>query len=157
MRIALAPEIEKRFRTALRKGDRREIGGMLFAEQLSPGAFRIMDFSLDSHSGSHAAFRRDPRAHRRTLDEFLRRTGQDFERFNYLGEWHSHPSFSVHPSLEDVDTMTDIVEDTNSVITFAVLLIVRLRLHLWIDHSLTVFARGQPPWRTRISRPIVWI
>jgi len=80
----------------------------------------------------------------------LQRTGRDFQRFNYLGEWHSHPSFSVLPSPEDVGTMIDIVENPRSEITFAVLLIVRLRLRLWIDHSLTIFARGQAPWRARI-------
>jgi hypothetical protein len=37
--------------------------------------------------------------------------------------------------------MTDIVENGNSTITFAVLLIVRLRWRLWIDCSLTVLQR----------------
>jgi hypothetical protein len=47
-----------------------------------------------------------------------------YRRFNYLGEWHSHPSFSVQPSFEDIESMTDIVENGNSTITFAVPLIV---------------------------------
>lgn len=157
MRVELAPGIERRFRVALRNGRRREIGGMLFAEQLRPGRFRIVDFSLDVFSGSHTSFRRDPLTHRKMLDEFFRQTGRDFERFNYLGEWHSHPAFSVHPSAEDVCAMTDIVQEASSVITFAVLLIVRLRLKIWIDHSLTIFARDQRPRRARISREIVWI
>lgn len=151
MRIELAPELEKRFRTALREAGRREIGGMLMAEQLAPGNFRVVEFSLDSYSGSHTAFRRDPKMHQKTLDEFFRRTGRDFQRFNYLGEWHSHPSFSVHPSIEDIGTMTDIVENQSSEITFAILLVMRLRLRLWLDYSLTVFARNQPPRKTHIS------
>src|SRR5580704_563434 len=124
MKIEQVPELEKRFRAALRKADRREIGGMLMAEQLAPGHFRIMDFSLDALSGSRVRFRREPETHQKVLDEFFRRTGQDYQRFNYFGEWHSHPSFPVHPSLEDVATMTDIVEHGSSTITFAVLLIV---------------------------------
>lgn len=155
MRVELTPRIERRLRTALRKGGRREIGGMLFAEQLKPGEFCIVDFSLDAYSGSHTAFRRDPQTHVKMLEEFLQRTGRDFQRFNYLGEWHSHPSFSVLPSSEDADTMIDIVENPRSEITFAVLLIVRLRLRLWIDHSLTIFARGQTPRRARFSRQMV--
>jgi len=47
-----------------------------------------------------------------------------YRRFNYLGECHSHPPFSVQPSFEDIESMTDIVENGNSTITFAVLLIV---------------------------------
>jgi [CysO sulfur-carrier protein]-S-L-cysteine hydrolase len=157
MKIERALEIEPRLCAALRKAGRREIGGMLLAEQLGPGHFRIIDFSLDAFSGSHTRFRRDPKTHQKVLDEFFQRTGRDYQRFNYLGEWHSHPSFSVKPSLEDIETMTDIVENGNSAITFAVLLIVRLRWRLWIDCSLTVFAKGQEPQPVRFARRIVWI
>jgi hypothetical protein len=102
MRIELTPAVETRFRSDLRKARKREIGGMLFAEQLEPNHFSVIDFSLDSFSGSHAAFRRDPGSHQTTLDQFFERTRGDFQRFNYLGEWHSHPSFSVHPSAQDL-------------------------------------------------------
>ena len=46
-----------------------------------------------------------------------------FRDFNYLGEWHFHPSFSVRPSPEDVATMTELVEDERIPISFAVLLV----------------------------------
>ncbi len=157
MRIELAPDIEARLRHVLIEAGNREIGGMLMAEQLAPGRFRLVDFSVDSITGSHAEFKRDPAKHQQTLDDFFRRTGQDYRRFNYLGEWHSHPAFSVRPSPADITTMTEIVEDETSVITFAVLLIVRTRWRFWIDHSLTVFARGQPPQATRLRPRIVRI
>jgi integrative and conjugative element protein (TIGR02256 family) len=157
MRIELAPNLQWRFRSALRKAGRREIGGMLFAEQLAPGHFRITDFSFDPDSGSHATFRRDAQTHGKALDEFFRRTGRDFTRFNYLGEWHSHPSFAVQPSAEDLVTMTDIVDSRRSAITFAVLLIVRLRWRLWLDYSLSVFARGQTPRQTRFRQRVIFI
>jgi integrative and conjugative element protein (TIGR02256 family) len=156
MRIELTRDIETKFHISLREAGKQEIGGMLLAEQLKPAHFCIVDFSLDSFSGSHTEFRRDPQTHQRTLEEFFRRTGRDFRRFNYLGEWHSHPSFSVRPSAQDVSTMTDIVEDPSSLITFAVLLIVRLRLRLWIEHSVTIFARDLTPQSRRISRRIAW-
>jgi hypothetical protein len=146
MRIELASNLEQRFRTALHK-----------AEQMKPNHFCMVDFSLDAYSGSHTAFRRDPRTHQRMLDEFFERTGHDFQRFNYLGEWHSHPSFSVHPSSEDVGTMTDIVQGKDSVITFAVLLIVRLRWWFLLDHSVTVFARDRSSELTELRRKIVWL
>lgn len=157
MKIERAPEIEPRLRSALRKAGRREIGGMLMAEQLGTGHFRIVDFSLDAFSGSHTHFHRDPNTHQKTLDEFFQRTGRDYQRFNYLGEWHSHPSFSVDPSMEDIATMTTIVEDRHSAITFAILLIVRLRWRVWVDYSLAVFARGQAPRLIKFSQRVVWI
>lgn len=151
MRIELAPDIDKRLRKVLREAGRREIGGMLFAEQLAPARFRLMEFSTDQFSGSHTKFRRDPALHQKTMEEFFERTGRDFSRFNYLGEWHSHPSFSVHPSMEDLETMFDIVENKNTAITFALLLIVRLRLRFWMDYSMTSFARGYAPQRARLA------
>jgi proteasome lid subunit RPN8/RPN11 len=157
MRIELARDIEPRLSKELRKAGKREIGGMLLAEQLAPSRFRVVDFSIDSFSGSHTTFRRDPIAHRQTLDEFFQRTGKDFERFNYLGEWHSHPSFSVRPSIDDIRTMIELVEDRNSIINFAVLLIIRLRFGIWMYHSLTIFARDRAPQSTQVRQRIVWI
>ena len=157
MKIALAPDIEQRLRKALRKAGRREIGGMLFAEQLARAHFKIIDFSTDSFSGSHTKFVRDPKVHQQSLDAFFEKTGRDFVRFNYLGEWHSHPSFSVHPSLEDVETMQSLVETGSKDITFALLLIVRLRFRLWMDYSLTTFARGYSPQRASIATRFIVI
>ena len=151
MQIELGHNIRTRLRKALRQAGRREIGGMIFAEQLAPTHFRVIDFSLDAHSGSHATFNRDPNVHRQALDEFFRRTGHDFTRFNYLGEWHSHPSFSARPSLDDIATMTDLVENGED-ISFAVLMIVRLRFQLWMDCTFTTFARGVPTITSHIVR-----
>ena len=155
MSVSLAPDVESRLRRVLRQAGPREIGGMLFAEQLAPARFRLMDFSVDSSSGSHAHFRRDPVAHTAALNEFFDGTGRDFSRFNYLGEWHSHPSFSALPSLHDMETMQSLVENPDSEISFALLLIVRLRFWLLIDHSLTGFARGYSPQRARIAARLI--
>jgi [CysO sulfur-carrier protein]-S-L-cysteine hydrolase len=78
MRIELTADIEKRFYTSLRQAGDREIGGMLLAEQLKPSHFRIVDFSLDSFSGSHTGFRRNPQSHQSTLDEFFPTHGPRF-------------------------------------------------------------------------------
>lgn len=144
MRIELEYDVRTRLRKTLRQAGRQEIGGMIFAEQLASAHFRVIDFSLDAHSGSHATFNRDPDVHRQALDDFFRRTGHDFTRFNYLGEWHSHPSFSTHPSPDDIATMTGLVEDSKN-ISFAVLMIVRLRFQVWMDCTFTTFARGASP------------
>jgi proteasome lid subunit RPN8/RPN11 len=155
MQIKVARDIEARLRSALLSAGQREIGGMLFAEQIEPDHFRVVDFSVDLDAGSHASFRRAPGVHRQALDAFFDRTGRDFARFNYLGEWHSHPAFSVRPSTEDIATMTELVSDHRSAISFAVLLIVRLRFCFWLDHSWTIFARGKTPLA---PKPIIrWI
>ena len=124
---------------------------MLFAEQLAAAHFRVVDFSLSTHSGSQTTFKRDPKLHRQALDNFFCRTGHDFTRFNYLGEWHSHPSFSTHPSRDDIATMTDLVGNSEE-ITFAALMIVRLQFQFWMDYTFTVFARGAAPMTSHAVR-----
>ncbi len=57
---------------------------------------------------------------------FFERTQHRYTRYNYIGEWHSHPSFAVHPSSIDVRSMRTIVEDPKFHGNFAVLMIVRL-------------------------------
>ena len=78
MQIELACDIPSRLRKALFTAGPREIGGVLLAEQLEPGHFRVIDFSLDARSGSHTQFRRDPDVHKKTIDDFFERTGHDF-------------------------------------------------------------------------------
>ncbi len=151
MQVELAPKVKRDLRKELRKAGTREIGGMLFAEQLAPGNFRIVDLSLDSQSGSSASFLREPEAHEKALSEFFSKTDFEYRRFNYLGEWHSHPTFSVAPSEKDIHTMTQLVEDNHGHISFAVLLVVRLRLWMWIDYSLTIFSSGHPPQKSKFA------
>jgi len=135
----------------LAKADRREIGGVLMGEQMTAGCFKIVDFSVDAQTGSAAHFVRSPEHHAAVLDAFLDRTGRDYARFNYLGEWHSHPSYSTRPSLEDVHAMTDLVTGERS-IDFSVLLIARLRFIGWLEASAFVFSRHSTPHPVRLKR-----
>jgi integrative and conjugative element protein (TIGR02256 family) len=144
MQVELAPQVRQRLRRELRRAKRREIGGVLMGEQIAAGHFRVVDFSVDAVTGSAAHFVRNNEQHEVTLREFFRRTRSDYTRYNYLGEWHSHPSFEVRPSVTDVGSMLSLVEGERS-IDFAVLLIVRLDVWLYLSHSISLFVRGQPP------------
>ena len=84
MRLEVTQAFADRMRVDLKRAGRREIGGMLFAEQLAPNRFKIVDCSTDFRSGSRSIFRRDPVVHNVLLREFFERTGNDFRRFNYL-------------------------------------------------------------------------
>lgn len=113
------------------------------AEQLAPGDFRLVDFTVDSQRGSAAHFVRSVDDHQKTLAHFFERTGRDYSRFNYLGEWHSHPNHQPIPSCEDIASMESLVQGERD-IDFAVLLVVRKRW-LGLKMSATLFdRRGQP-------------
>ncbi|PLU63961.1 Mov34/MPN/PAD-1 family protein [Sinorhizobium medicae] len=71
-----------------------------------------------------------------------------------LGEWHSHPSFPVDPSITDIRTMQAMVEDVGN-IDFSVLMIVRLRMFVMLQVGTYLFMRGQHPQRVEmIDDPI---
>lgn len=151
MEIRVPRDIAKRLKAQLRRAGSKEIGGVLMGEQIQPGLFRLVDFSVDDQTGSRAHFVRDPARHSAALDDFFKKTDSDFERFNYLGEWHSHPSFNPYPSEEDVISMQTLVEGESG-IDFSVLLIVRLKCLFKVEATANVFFAGRNPYKVNIIR-----
>jgi hypothetical protein len=88
------------------------------------------------------------------LEAFFKRTRREYQRFNYLGEWHSHPMFAVTPSARDHQTMQDIVEDPDVGARFAVLLVVRLEEGGNLEGSVTVYEPEYSPRPHPSSRDI---
>ena len=141
MKLEFPKPLQTRMRRELNRAGFREIGGILMAEQIETGHFRLADFSIDPRAGRETHFVRDPKHHDEALSGFFERTGENFGSFNYLGEWHSHPSFSAYPSAADIRSMHDIVE-TEPSIPFAVLLVVRSRWRIMLECSAMLFKRG---------------
>ena len=138
--LLIERQVKKEFVRCLRKAGRREIGGILFGEQLEIGKFRLVDFSTDGISGSAAHFCRFPQHHNQALEGFFQKTGRDYSRFNYLGEWHSHPSFPVQPSAQDIHSMNNLVRSERG-IPFSALLIVRLDCFFFLQARANMFSR----------------
>lgn len=144
MQLQLPIDVLRGMRRHLFRSGSREIGGILMGEEIADQLFRIVDFSVDTSGGTRAQFLRDSDHHDEALSAFFERTGANYARFNYLGEWHSHPSFSVHPSLQDMHAMQDLVDGSGGV-DFAVLFISRLRWYWHFECSAHLFVRGHPP------------
>lgn len=126
MRLEIPKEVRSRLHEVIAKAGRNEIGGVLMAEQLEAGRFVLVDFTVDSRTGTAAHFVRSVEEHDAALQAFFARTGSDYARFNYLGEWHSHPNHPSTPSVKDALSMLDLVQGERG-IPFAVLLIARVR------------------------------
>jgi integrative and conjugative element protein (TIGR02256 family) len=95
------------------------------AEHIGPDHFIVRQLTVQG-GGRFASFVRGTRSALRALSEYFRQSGHDYTRFNYLGEWHSHPSFSVQPSHTDHRSMLDIVTNAKVGANFVVLLIFKL-------------------------------
>ena len=145
MQLLLTPPIAQRLRRELRRAGRREIGGLLMGEHLHGDVFRIVDITVQRSGGSRACFVRHPHEHQAELSRFFERTEANYTRFNYLGEWHSHPSFEPLPSETDLETMQSIVSDASVGANFLVLMIVRLAGHGALQVTATAFRAGAVP------------
>lgn len=150
MHLLVPKSIQRRLKRHMLFAGRREIGGILMGEMVGDQRFRIADISVDTVSGSQAHFVRDAEHHERELRAFFERTGADYKRFNYLGEWHSHPSFEVTPSGPDIRAMRNLVEGTRGV-DFAVLFINRLKWMWQMEASATLFVRGYDSCHTEVE------
>jgi len=149
MKVDLTKEVQKRMMAFLAKAKRREIGGILMAEQIQPGEFQIVDFSLDDFTGSVAHFVRSPENHRAALEDFFARTGNDYARYNYLGEWHSHPNHALVPSANDIMSMQNLLDEEKN-IAFAILLIVKRGWWRRLNCSAILFRQGQEPSNVQV-------
>lgn len=136
--------------SCLAKAKRREVGGILMAEQLEPGEFRIVDFSLDDFTGSADHFVRSSDHHRAALEAFFARTGNNYARYNYLGEWHSHPNHAPFPSSIDIQSMRDLLDEERG-ITFAILLIAKRGWWRRFLCSATLFNQGEEPLSVQVT------
>ncbi len=144
MELIISRKIQRRIKWHLTFAGKREIGGIIMAEELGNQKFKIMDFTVDKRSGTDSTFTRDVGSHNKKLNEFFTQTGSDYKRFNYLAEWHSHPSFEAYPSPVDVASMRNLVNDSND-IQFSVLLITRLSGFWKLEFNAMLFVRGEQP------------
>ena len=99
---------------------------MLFGEIITPDELRIAAATV-SGTGGTASFTRHSHGSLRRLKRFLAQHGNDHGRYNYAGEWHSHPRFALGPSVRDAISMRGILDEVPYA-RFAALLIVRLQL-----------------------------
>lgn len=110
---------------ALRKAGRREVGGILMGEHAGPNLFIVREMTVHRR-GAFASFVRRIEDAVGSLHAFFHETDHDYARFNYIGEWHSHPSFAPYPSRTDDLSMLQIVQDETVGANFVVLLVAKL-------------------------------
>lgn len=144
MKLLLPRKVIKRLKRQLR-GRINEVGGIMVGEHVATDTFRVVDISFQKRGGTISHFVRDPAHHEAFLTDFFEKTGRDYKRFNYIGEWHSHPAFTPLPSGEDFATMYEIVEDPDVGVNFAVLIIARASGWYSLELSATLFRAGIAP------------
>ena len=143
MKILLPETIVDQLTLALQQAGKQEIGGILMGEHVGENVFRVKAITVQTHGGTFITFKRVVQSFLAPLRRFFRDTGYNYTKFNYLGEWHSHPAFSPEPSSTDSETMWELVQDTEVGATFAVLLVLRLESTNHLKGSATFYLPNQ--------------
>lgn len=153
MRLLVARPVIERLERELRRAGRKEVGGLLMGEHVRDELFRLVELSVQRSGGTNACFIRRPDDHKEQLEKFFAETGNDFSRFNYMGEWHSHPSFEPLPSDTDIRTMQSMVEDPDAGVNFLVLMVCRMASGRGrvLELTATAFRAGASPLAVPIS------
>jgi len=119
----LTQPVKAKLTAALYKYGDFEIGGILIGRKTGVDNFEIVDASISDEGKrfSFMSFIRGTKKSQRLLKQhFQKGTGY------YIGEWHSHPRFSLNPSLADIRTMMGILHDPSYGVSFVILLIVHI-------------------------------
>lgn len=124
LKLILPAEQQAIIMNALSKAGRREIGGVIMGEHIGPNEFIVRQMTVH-RCGAVAYFVRRLEEAISGFSKFFNETGHNYQVFNYIGEWHSHPSFEPYPSSKDDRSMLQIVQDKSVGANFAVLVIVK--------------------------------
>lgn len=153
MKLIVPEAIARRLESDVRSAGRQEIGGVLVGEYVGDETFQVADYSVQRSGGSISHFVRDPVQHAAFIEAFFEKTGRDYQRYNYLGEWHSHPSFRPTPSNPDMMTMQELVSDPETGVNFLLLLVVRSRRGK-LEISATAFRANTAPIEIPLSHDV---
>jgi len=148
--VILSAKCARKLKRELRSAGRNEIGGVLAAEEIGDGKFLVKALSVQ-RDGTPTSFVRDPVQHRKFMRRFHLLTGNQPRRFNYLGEWHSHPSFLALPSEPDLRQMQAEIVDPEQTASFLVLLIVKLGKDAGLIGSAHAFRRSHVAMRVALG------
>ncbi len=144
MKIQVPNNIVLILQSELSKAGKVEIGGILMGEHLRENEFKLCDLTIQRQGGSFASFKRLVEHLTEPLRNFFIKTKRNYRQFNYLGEWHSHHSFSPYPSAQDNDTMYELINDRKFSGNFIVLMIVKLDCDEKVIGSVTVYQKNKP-------------
>lgn len=122
--IEIEDQALSKIQDALQNFGDLEIGGILIGYKKGYNHFAISEATIadDIKRFNIASFIREPfKSVKILLNAFKKK------QHNYIGEWHSHPKFSLYPSQADINTMRGILNDSNYNVTFALLIITKLK------------------------------
>lgn len=135
MKLRIGKNTIKEWQKTLKKAGDREIGGILFGEHVGDSDFKVIHATKQTKGGNQTHFKRDASKAIKDIERLSAQHENNHERFNYLGEWHSHPNAPALPSAQDEATMHQLLIESDATVNFLVLIIIRLSKNKTIEMS----------------------
>lgn len=125
IKFEITPSVKSKIEGALRNSGDFETGGILVGRKIEDNFFEIVDVSISDEDNRYSIssfFRGIKKTDLLLRRHFKKKSGY------YIGEWHSHPKFTLSPSHQDIATMLGILADENYGLSFAILIITKIHM-----------------------------
>ncbi len=125
MEIIIPKEITLRLIKQISKYSPLETKGALFAEDLGNDTFKIDEVYLEPKPGTTTFVKLYINHEYVTFQKnYHKLRNNNFSKYNYIGDWHSHPLFECYPSSYDVSEVEKDMKQSNAI--FLVQLILKV-------------------------------
>ncbi|HHX70090.1 MAG TPA: hypothetical protein GX708_18830 [Gallicola sp.] len=99
----------------MKKYSPNETKGALFAKRIDDETFEIEKVYFEPNVGSFAFVKLyNNRTYKKFCKNYFDKHVGEYHIHNYLGDWHSHPSFSCTPSSYDVKEVEEDLKKSNA-------------------------------------------
>lgn len=125
MKIIIPKKLTKKIFIQVKKCRLNETKGALFARKISDEMFEVDDVYIEKKVGSFAFVELVNNEKYQVYQNcYHEKSGHDYIHHNYIGDWHSHPSFVLYPSSYDIEEVKKDLKKSNA--RFLVQVIVKI-------------------------------
>jgi len=115
MKIFVPQKITNAIQETIRKTQPKEIKGAFYAKQNNDESFSIDGLFVSEYIGTNFFCKLliDKR-YRDFEKRYFKERNYEYKKYNYIGDWHSHPEFACIPSLYDINEANDDLKKSNA-------------------------------------------
>ena len=121
--IIIPKRIRKIIYENVKKHSPNETKGALFACKKDDSTFEIEDIYIEPSVGSFAFVKLyNNKSYKRFCQKYFSKHEDEDNVHNYIGDWHSHPSFSCYPSSYDKQEVEEDLRQSNALFLIQIIL-----------------------------------
>lgn len=115
MTIVIPKEISELLKKELDFMGQNETKGSFFAERIDNDLFEVNEIYFSKKRGTFSFIKMIiGDEYKKFQKKYHEKYSFDYEKYNYIGDWHSHPSFSCFPSTYDKKEAIDDFKKSNA-------------------------------------------